>query len=244
LLTVLPIPAKAKLEGSLYRMHIERAGAFFPLVGTLIGCVTAALCWLASCMWPQVIAVLLSLVIEAWLTGAFHEDAVADFCDAFGGGWTRDDVLRILKDSRIGSYGALGLGLLVALRVVCFVEIAPALLVPTIVASTTLGRWLILLVMTSIDPVAKRDSIARHLGPRLSWRQFASGTVAALPGCLWLATAKPSVFAFSVSALVVFAATFVPYLAHRLGGSTGDCLGFAGYVGQLVVLLSAAISFT
>jgi adenosylcobinamide-GDP ribazoletransferase len=244
LLTVLPVPAKAKLDGAPYRMHIGRAGPFFPLVGTLIGCVTAALYWLANCVWPPIIAVLLSLMIEACLTGAFHEDAVADFCDAFGGGWTCDDMLRILKDSRIGSYGALGLGLLVALRVVCFVEIAPTLLPSAILASTTLGRWLILLVMMCIDPVAKRDSIARHLGPRLSWRQFALGTVAALPGCLWLATAKPSILAVSVGGLVVFAAGFVPYLAHRLGGSTGDCLGFAGYVGQLVVLLSAATMFT
>ena len=98
-LTRLPLPEGRPVEGH----ELPAAAAFFPLVGLGIGAVTAGVVLAADALWSLWIAVGLSLVVEAWLTGALHEDAVADFFDAFAGGWTREDVLRILKDSRLGS---------------------------------------------------------------------------------------------------------------------------------------------
>ena len=115
-LTRLPTPAVALGDEAERRAILGRSAAYFPLVGALIGAMTGATIRLAGHFWPIGLAVVIGLAFEALLTGAFHEDAVADFCDAFGGGWTRDDILRILKDSRVGSFGALGLGLAVALR--------------------------------------------------------------------------------------------------------------------------------
>ena len=115
-LTRLPTPPVDLTDADERSATLGQATAYFPAVGALIGLGTAGVILAAREVWPVGIAVTLGLVGEAILTGAFHEDAVADFCDAFGGGWTRDDVLRILKDSRVGAYGALGLGLAVALR--------------------------------------------------------------------------------------------------------------------------------
>ena len=109
-LTRLPTPRLDLSDEANRREVLGRSTAYFPAVGGLIGAATGATILLAGRVWPMAVAVAVGLAFEAILTGAFHEDAVADFCDAFGGGWTRDDVLRILKDSRVGAFGAVGMG--------------------------------------------------------------------------------------------------------------------------------------
>ena len=104
-LTRIPTPKVVMDDEAERRKILVRSAAYFPLVGAMIGAMTGATIRLAGHFWPIGLAIVIGLAFEALLTGAFHEDAVADFCDAFGGGSTRDDILRILKDSRIGSYG-------------------------------------------------------------------------------------------------------------------------------------------
>ena len=143
-LTRLPTPNVAMGDEAERRKILGRSAAYFPLVGALIGAMTGATIRLAGQFWPIGLAIVIGLAFEALLTGAFHEDAVADFCDAFGGGWTRDDILRILKDSRVGSFGALGLGLAVALRGGAIATLETDRLIAAVTASATLGRWAIL----------------------------------------------------------------------------------------------------
>jgi adenosylcobinamide-GDP ribazoletransferase len=110
------------------------------------------------------VAVGLALAAEALVTGAFHEDAVADFCDAFGGGWSRDDVIRILKDSRIGSFGTLGLGLAVFLRGSALATVeTPSLLLAASAASGCLGRWTVLPALWTIPTVTEWQSLGRDV---------------------------------------------------------------------------------
>mgnify|MGYP001083963976 CR=1 FL=1 len=213
---------------------------YFPLVGALVGLATATVVVCSSLFWPVWLAVVLGLAAEAVLTGAFHEDAVADFCDAFGGGWTRDDVLRILKDSRVGSFGALGLMLAVAGRAGSLAALDPAVLVPAAVASACLGRWVILLVMATLPPVSDRPSLAGDVGERLSARDVAFGGLIAVPGVVAWGLIAPGRVAVAVTVLLLFALAFVAYVRRRIGGVTGDCLGCACYAGQLLVLLVAS----
>src|SRR5262245_41540059 len=109
-LTRIPVPsfAAGREEAAA---DLRQGEVYIPLVGGLVGLSTSGVILAATYLWPMGLAVVLGLAWEAWLTGALHEDAVADFCDAFGGGWTREEVLHILKDSRIGSFGTVGLGL-------------------------------------------------------------------------------------------------------------------------------------
>ena len=88
-LTRLPVPSTAQLTPEQVAIGLVRAVAWFPLVGALVGAITAGVAIAAMTLWPTVIAVLLALIVEARLTGAFHEDSIADFCDAFGGGVTQ-----------------------------------------------------------------------------------------------------------------------------------------------------------
>jgi len=240
LLTRVPVPNRFFPPGEDSATLLRASAVYFPLVGTLVGLATAGVIAGAERFWSVWLAVLLGLTFEALLTGAFHEDAVADFCDAFGGGWNREDVLRILKDSRVGSFGVLGLTLGLLLWAAAIVEIAASCRFVGVVASVTLGRWLIVLVMARLPPVPDRESLTRAVARQVGLRALAVGTLLAVPGTVPLGLAMPLRLLVIVPVLVVLGLSFSFYVQRRIGGVTGDCLGFACYLGQVVVLLVAA----
>jgi adenosylcobinamide-GDP ribazoletransferase len=242
-LSRLPTP-RVELGDEAGKNHIlSRSAAYFPLVGAMIGAMTGATIVLAGRFWPIGIAVVIGLIFEALVTGAFHEDAVADFCDAFGGGWTRDDILRILKDSRVGSFGALGLGLAVALRGGAMGSLPADRLIAAVMASATLGRWAILPAIWALPPVADRASLSRDIGQQMGAKRLALGTVMAMPGTVWFARQSPWRFAVGVAGILVLTAWLVRYVGKKLGGINGDSLGFLCYLSQVVVLLAAGAAW-
>ncbi len=238
-LTSVPVPGGMNRPDA-DRSLLRSAVAFFPAVGGLIGLTTGTVIWLGLQVWPPPVAVGLGLLIEAILTGGFHEDAVADCCDAFGGGWTRDDVLRILKDSRIGSFGGLGLLLAVGLRAAGLLAIDPAHVIIVVAASGTIGRLAILLLMAFVPPVPNREGLARDIGERIGWRTVAAGSLLAIPGVATYILVEPVRCACAMSCVVVVVFGWGRYVRHRIGGITGDCLGAGCYLAQVVVLLVAA----
>ncbi len=242
-LTRIPTPQFDLSDADERQDALGRATAYFPLVGAMVGLTTGVVILACERVWPPWLAVTIALAIEARLTGAFHEDAVADFCDAFGGGWTRDDVLRILKDSRLGSYGTLGLVLAVALRGGALATIEPGLLLAAATASGCLGRWTALPAMWALPPLADRQSLSRDVGLKPSLRRVAFGTLLAIPGCVALAMAAPARMAAGLAATLVVGAWVVRYVGRRLGGINGDSLGFLCYATQILVLLAACASW-
>ncbi|MGI4878735.1 MAG: adenosylcobinamide-GDP ribazoletransferase [Janthinobacterium lividum] len=239
-LTRIPVPGLAALRAEQVATGLGRAVKWFPLVGTLIGAVTAAVFVGTGAIWPRRIAVVIALIVEGRLTGAFHEDAVADFCDGFGGGRDADHVRAIMKDSRIGSYGALGLVLAVGLRAAAIVGLDPGIAVAAIVASATFGRLLAVAAMAAIPPAAAGTGLAKDIGETIGVRDVALATLLALPGLALLAVARPLALLAAIAAAALFLLWFRRLLLRRIGGSTGDCLGFAAYAGQLILLLAAA----
>ncbi len=247
-ITAVQFLTRVPLPGGMNRPDPDRtllraAVVYFPLVGGLVGTFTGGVVWAALLLWPPVVAVALGLIAEALLTGGFHEDAVADCCDAFGGGWTREDVLRIMKDSRVGSFGALGLTLAVLLRGGCVASLPAGEVIATIAASGAVGRWAILLLMAASPPVANRESLAKDVGERIGWRELAVGTLLAVPGvaaCGWAAPLRTGV---GVVAAAVVTVVWAEYVRRRLGGVTGDCLGCGCYFGQCAFLLAAVTGY-
>jgi adenosylcobinamide-GDP ribazoletransferase len=238
-LTRVPVPGGLYKPGDLPAL-LQEAVVFFPLVGGLIGLFTGAVIWAASHLWPIPLAVLIGLAAEAVLTGAFHEDAVADCCDGFGGGWSREDVLRIMKDSRIGSFGVLGLALALLLRAGGLAGVDRAELLPVVVASSGVGRWAGLLLMAVLPPLVDREGLARDVGSRIRPWDLVAGTVLAAPAVVWYAWLEPIRFGCGLAAVLLGAGAWAWYVRWRLGGTTGDGLGFACYLGQVLVLLAAA----
>lgn len=238
-LTRLPVPVLARLTPEQAADGLARAMAWLPPVGTLIGSATAATFIVAGQWWPPLLAALLALALEALLTGAFHEDAVADFCDAFGGTARSETALRIMRDSRIGSYGTLGLGLAVAMRVAAIVALPSALAVVAIVGAATLAR-LGAVLLAAILPPAQADGAAARMGSGMPPRRVALALLLAAPGLVPLAILRPTALLAALVAIAVLLAWLARFLRARIGGSTGDCLGFAAYMAQLLVLLAAA----
>ncbi len=244
-LTRVPVPLLDQLEGPVVRAGLIQAVGWFPLVGTLVGVFTAALVLGLAHIVPVAVAVIIALIAEARLTGAFHEDAVADFCDAFGGGYTADDVRRIMKDSRVGSYGALGLGLAVALRAALLISLPvtgqPLLAAAAIVASACFARLVIVAAMAFIPPVQTGTGLAKDIGGGMTAQTLVAGTLTALPALTGLAVLDWQSLLGAVLLAGVFLLWLRRMLIRRIGGSTGDCLGFAAYAGQVFLLFAVIV---
>jgi adenosylcobinamide-GDP ribazoletransferase len=198
-------------------------------------------------VWPRIVAVIIALIVEARLTGAFHEDAVADFCDGIGGGRNPAHVRQIMKDSRIGSYGALGLGLGVVLRAALMVSLpsSPLFVFVTIVAASSFGRLAAVVTMSAIPPASldeQAQGLAKDIGSALPPGAIAVAALTAVPALVPFAFLAPFACLVAVIATSLFFMWFRLLLLRKLGGITGDCLGFAAYAAQLIVLLAATAS--
>ena len=136
-LTRVPVPRAVGFEPAWLQACLRH----FPLVGACVGAWAALVLWLALQLWPPLVASAVSLVATVWLTGAFHEDGLADTCDALGGAVSRDRALTIMKDSRIGSYGAVALVLALVLKVVAVAGLASAAPAGGLVWATTAVIW-------------------------------------------------------------------------------------------------------
>jgi adenosylcobinamide-GDP ribazoletransferase len=118
-MTIVPVPSS---DAATAPDWLSRCAKYFPAVGICIGFVSAAVLLLAGAIWGPVIAALLAVATSIVVTGALHEDGLADTADGFGGGWSVEKRLAIMKDSRIGAYGTLALAFGVALRVTALAE--------------------------------------------------------------------------------------------------------------------------
>lgn len=240
-LTRIPVPGLSKISAEIAKAGLAKSVIWFPVVGGLVGGITAASLVAFDHIWPRIIAVLLALIIEARLTGGFHEDAVADFCDGFGGGATPQRIHDIMKDSRIGSYGALGMGLAVTLRAALLVALPDALIWPALIASASFGRALAVSLMAIVPPLLS-PGLAKDIGARIGMRQWLMASLLTLPFLSPMGVDLPLPLFLAIIATMVFAFWFRRFLIRHLGGVTGDCLGFAVYVGQILILLAATAS--
>jgi adenosylcobinamide-GDP ribazoletransferase len=228
--------------------ELRRCPRYFALVGGLIGLFTAALAGVFSVVWPPWLAALVALAAEARLTGALHEDGVADFCDAFGGGWTRDDVLTVLKDSRIGSFGALGLFLAIAIRAGAIGVLIDREGVSNwlgwgsaIVVSASVARWLGVLAVACIPPVPLKDSTVKDLRSEPSWWFVCGSALWTIPPLICFSAVMPFRCILAAAVLAVAVWWFLRMVRVRINCITGDCCGCLIYMGQIIILLAAAV---
>ncbi len=219
---------------------LNHASRYFPLVGLLVGLIGALVFAVTSFFWPKTLAVLLAMAATILVTGAFHEDGWADAVDGLGGGWTRERILEIMKDSRLGSYGAVALTLLLLTRFMALVELDTLLIAPALVAGHAFSRLCATLVMRFLD-YAREEGKAKPLATRIGHGELALAAVFGLVPLLLL----PPLSA-ATGLLVALAATV--YLATRfrkwLGGYTGDCLGATQQLAEVAFYLGLLCRFS
>lgn len=206
----------------------------FPVVGAGVGGAAAA--GLGLAFWlglPPLACAMAGLAVAALLTGGLHEDGLADTFDGLGGGRTRDDRLRIMRDSRIGTYGVLAVVFSVGLRAAALSGMAtPGAAALALIAAGAVSRSLVVAVMAVIAP-ARGDGLAVAAG-----RPGPAGTIGALAiGAVLVALAAGLGTALGALAAGAAAAAVVAGLARsRLGGHTGDVLGAVQQVAEIAVL--------
>ena len=232
-LTRLPMPHP---DGAMPKNFV-RAHRMFPVVGALIGAAVGLLCLgLRSIGVPDLAAAALALGGGAILTGALHEDGLADVADGFGGGRDRESKLEIMRDSRLGTYGAMVLLVSFAAKLSALAAIPDGFVVPALIAAHALGRG-VLPAMSIHLPYARKDGLARNAGQpdaATSVMAVVLALVIALLSLSWT-NALFAALAAGVSALAM------AWLALRqIGGQTGDVLGGAEQVSETAILVVLA----
>jgi adenosylcobinamide-GDP ribazoletransferase len=226
----------------------------FPLVGAIVGAFGAAVLLAAAQVWSPVLAVLLAMAATVWLTGGFHEDGLADTCDGLGGAVSRERALAIMKDSRLGSYGALGLVLTLALKAAALTLLAsqaPLLAAAALVLAHGLSRGAAVALLALLPyggdiEHAKAKPMAQQISRSgLALALAVCGLLlgaAAWAGLAWssLAVLTPLRLACAVLSVVGVVAVCGRWLRQRLGGYTGDGLGATQQWSELAVYLVLA----
>lgn len=239
-LTRIPVRGAMNETAEFYYAALRKSVVFFPLVGGGVGLFTAAIAVAAGLGLSPMLAATLAIGLEAWLTGAFHEDAFADTWDALGGGWTRDQVLEIMKDSRLGTYGTIALVVGVGARIIAIADLiaGPTMwALASIIAASTIGRVAILCLMVTTPPITDRDSQAKDVSGMQTWRTLLAGAIIAIPGWIVWAVLSPVLALSAMAVAVLVLVWFRRKILHRVGGTTGDLLGCSAFLIQCVVLI-------
>ncbi len=230
-------------QGLKYSKHrMNQANRYFSLVGIVLGMLVALSYLLFAQYFPVSIALVLAMVVSVLLTGAFHQDGLADMADGIGGGYTPDARLAIMKDSRIGTYGAITLVLALLLQFQLWLVLAESgYFLIAVILAYSLSRALAASLIYNTDYVA--DSASSKSKPLAAKQSKAELMVllgiAALPvGYLLIVIENPvSLVVKLVLTLFLFRYGFRRWLIARLGGFTGDCLGAAQQLSELIIYL-------
>ena len=231
LLTRLPVSRLGRLGDAHDAAHAVWA---YPLVGALLGALGGAVFWLgARAGLPPMLSALWTVAALLLLTGGLHEDGAADTADGLGGGRNAAHKLEIMRDSRIGSFGALALVLALATRVAALATLAqPVHVIPALVVAGMLPRAGMAALLALLRP-ARRDGLAAGLG-RVSGRRVVIGCAVAAVGTHAL---LPPLLALAAIGAAGVAVAWIGTLAHRqIGGHTGDILGAACVLAECAVL--------
>jgi adenosylcobinamide-GDP ribazoletransferase len=237
-LTRIPVPNGNKpSEPKVF----QRVVLFMPLVGMLIGLITAGFFILCKFVFNPLLAAAIAIAVELLVTGAFHEDAVADYFDAFGGGWQKEDILRILKDSRIGSYGAAALIIALILRILAIASFDGILLqTVAITASASIGRLATVISVGILKPVESRQSLAKEAGHNTKIKDMIIAALIIFPVFMIWGYLMPVKMLISLGIIVILLGVVLRKIHKLIGGITGDCLGMICYMTQIVILVVCA----
>lgn len=239
-LSRIPVPHLTEASGD---GPLARALRFAPIAGLAVASVPVLVVALGmQLVLPWFATAALAVAGAIWITGALHEDGLADVADGFGGGTTRERKLAIMRDSRIGTYGTVALVCSIVLRIACVARLAeqgkPSSVVSAIVVAACVSRALMLMPMTVLK-AARHDGLARRAGA-VTWSNFAVaiGLALLLSGIpLIYGEYTPSRLATAVGLAALGCIATTALAQRQIGGVTGDVVGASQQVGEIAVLL-------
>ena len=218
--------------------RLTGAVRYFPAIGLIIGASGAAVMWLAALVLPAPLPAILSTAVTLLMTGAIHEDGLADTADGLGGGATRERALEIMKDPRVGVFGAIALMLMLLLKIATLTLMPLWTAMAALVAAHAFSRFCAVLVIFASRYVGSADR--SRAAPVVEQVKIGDVIVAALFGLPALALCGPRVLVAILVALMSVA-LLTRWCMRRIGGYTGDTLGATqqlAEIGCYVALLS------
>jgi adenosylcobinamide-GDP ribazoletransferase len=233
-LTRVPVPEQPYAPDSL-----ARSARFFPVVGLLVGFGAALLHHAISPHLPRLITSLAIVIYLLFITGCLHEDGLCDVSDGFGGGASREQILRIMRDSRIGTYGGAAITLSIVGRVLLISYLPVAQTASYLIAAHVLCRWTTL-PLSYFLPSARAQASDDHAGQgdriaKLTTRSALTfGTIFSFAVVIFLLRVQavaPILLAIAITYLMAV------YYRRRIGGVTGDCFGATNQLAEIGVYL-------
>lgn len=212
---------------------LASAGFWFAPVGVLIGLVVGLAWWISASFLPALPAAALALTIGLLLTGALHEDGLADCADGLGGATSREKALEIMRDSQIGAYGAIAIAMTILLRVAALASLSPVAGLLALIIAHAVSRASIVSALT-LSNYARKSGLGSIVSSGTTITTLAIAIALGLAAALLLGGFSGLLAGF----LALTAAWgFLRYLEHRLGGYTGDGLGAMQQISEITVLL-------
>ncbi|MEM9897398.1 MAG: adenosylcobinamide-GDP ribazoletransferase [Bacteroidota bacterium] len=223
--------------------YINKSVRYFPAVGWVVGAVSGLFFLLGNWLIGPFFAALLFIAVSVWVTGAFHEDGFADVCDGFGGGWTKAQVLTIMKDSRVGTYAVAGLILLIMMKVSLLIELSRleqgVFLLLILMNGHTISRMIAATVIFTHDYV-REDEQSKAKPVAKSYSRVNVFLVLILGLIPTFAIAYFTSFwwwCLIPLPLYLVKVLLAHFFKKKIGGYTGDCLGATQQVVEVVYYL-------
>ena len=225
-LTRIPINHKPEIS-------IQRSAVWFPLVGWVIGCVTGVIFYFLSQGIPELPAAAITILFSTLVTGGFHQDGLADTFDGLVGGWNTEDRLRILKDSRHGTYGVLSITLQLMIQISLLSTLSPKVGAIAIITAHTLGRLVPIYFMLA-PAVPSHEGMGATYSRAVGARDVVASTLITI-ALLFGFIGAHLFIAAGIVAVIGFA--FLAYVKKKIGGVLGDVLGASEQIAESFILL-------
>lgn len=218
---------------------LNKSNRYFSLVGILIGGAGALVFYISNLAFSTEISILISMISTIYITGAFHEDGFADVCDGFGGGWNKEKILTIMKDSRLGTFGTIGLISILLLKFLSLKGLADKYIILTIISGHSISRFTATVLLYTHKYV--RDSSDSKIKPTTTQMSRKALVISAFFGVL------PLFFFADWRVFLTLIPLMLTYLhmgnlfKKWIGGQTGDCAGALQQVAEVVFYLSLIV---
>jgi adenosylcobinamide-GDP ribazoletransferase len=238
-LTSIPLPGRREMSPE----QLGRATAYFPVVGLIIGLVLAALNWLLNFILPPAIVNALLIVILVLVTGALHLDGFVDTCDGIAGNKTVEDRWRVMRDSRAGAFGIVGVVLLLLVKYVSLNSIPEVLMMATLLFMPVVSRWSMVFAIFAY-PYAHQSGLGTAFKQNTRWPQFISATIITFVVALALFPFFSITGLLLIFSIWVITTLFSIYLKHKFAGLTGDTYGAINEVAEVMALVLTSLAYT
>ena len=238
-LTTIPVPWLREVSPE----KLGRSVGYFPFVGLVIGLILAGLNGLFSLILPPSVANILLIVSLVILTGAMHLDGFVDTCDGIAGHKTVEARWQVMRDSRAGGFGIIGVVLLLLVKYVSLNSIPVSLMTPVLVLMPVLGRWAMVYAIFTF-PYARPSGLGKIFKQETRWPMFALATLVTLIVVVSLVWVTGFLMVFLIWLLIwVMTVATAAYFKSKFAGLTGDTYGAINEVAEVGVLVLSSLLF-